>query len=479
MKITSILILFINFCVSVSAQTLKYKLEIKDKSSVKISAEFPVNVSSISMALRSVNDELPNGTADLVEDLIVKNEKGTIINYEPLNDGKWKLKEYKGDKITISYKVRLGHEKYDWGGYGGIDAVSYVTNDGIYGTGYTFFIVPDIGEELPCEVTFDLPQGWNSSTPWNAVSLNKYVTSTTDDLLNNCFMLGTHFSEKIRVGDFEVLLAHGRDLRNNNNLFKRVLEKSINQYWKIFGEARILKYLIVVNSGSFTDGDAFNNSFDQVISGEVNEDGIISWGNILAHETFHLWNGISMNSSDQVEWFKEGVTEYMSVKSLYKTGLINQPLFLKKMESFHSRYWLGRNITSRGVTIRDAGKDKGRNVFLVYGGGCLMAFLMDVEIASATNSKKGIEDLLKLMFHDFGMTGKKYTYDDIFKYMDLVAGKSISENIIKYIEEDLLFDSVPYLKKCNMGITSFAEEHYIYKISSDDSVNLLYTKLFK
>lgn len=53
------------------------------------------------------------------------------------------------------------------------------------------------------------------------------------------------------------------------------------------------------------DGEAFKSSFNQLIKGEVNRESIV---NLFAHETLHLWNGMSMVSSEQNDWLVEGFT---------------------------------------------------------------------------------------------------------------------------------------------------------------------------
>ncbi|RYY66099.1 MAG: hypothetical protein EOO13_16265, partial [Chitinophagaceae bacterium] len=360
-------ILLASLCViPVAAQNQQYTFFASGTSVVKLEAILHLKNNILKMPLRGSSTELPNGTADLIKDLSITDSKGNKINYEPVQKGRWKLSRH-ASPLTISYTVALDHQKYNWDNYGGIDAVSYVNTDGIFGTGYSFFIVPD-SMNATCNIQFEMPAGWKAATPWQQIGAAAFKTKNTDDLLNNCFFVGTHLQKTLKVGSFEVLMAVGGQLKPKAALFEQVLSASIQQYWKIFKRAEIKKYLVVLNEGNMTDGDAFNNSFDQLIKGEVNKDGMISWGNILAHETFHLWNGISMYSNEQLEWFKEGFTEYMSVKTLRKNGLINDALLLKKLESFHSRYWLASNITSRDVTLKDAGDNKSSNVFLLYGG---------------------------------------------------------------------------------------------------------------
>lgn len=468
-------LLFFFSCTLQAQQMALYEFSVTTSREVRIQATLPLKNSIILMQLRGTSDDLPNGTAEFVENLKVTDKKGKVIRVENLPEGQWRL-DTQLKQVNISYTIKLDHEKYSWDGYGGIDGVSFVNADGIFGTGYTFFIVPD-SLEVPATVKTILPNDWKFSAPWKQITSNQFQTATLDDLLNNCFLIDTHYEQKITAGDFEITMAIGGTLKNHAPLFGRILRGAIQQYWKIFQSANIKKYLVTLNAGSMTDGETFNSSFNQLIKGTINEDGIISWGNILAHETFHLWNGISMYSSQQNEWFKEGFTEYMSVKTLRRAGLIDDALLLKKIESFHTRYWIGRNITSREVTLKDAGSNKSANVFLLYGGGSLVAFMMDVEIRKATQNKKGIENLMHALYARYS-NGRTYTQKDLEKVLDEVAGKPVSLILTKLINEESTFSTETYLYDCGLGLTTFAEENYLYFIDAHNPHNTLFESMF-
>ena len=55
---------------------------------------------------------------------------------------------------------------------------------------------------------------------------------------------------------------------------------------------------------------------------------------IFAHEFFHLWNGKSMVPDDQeTEWFKEGFTNYYTLKALYHVGLLNDTAYFSVLNN--------------------------------------------------------------------------------------------------------------------------------------------------
>lgn len=59
---------------------------------------------------------------------------------------------------------------------------------------------------------------------------------------------------------------------------------------------------------------------------------LIDWGHLVAHETFHLWNGTGMEPKVQMDWFKEGFTDYFAILTMARLGLIDECLLTKKLE---------------------------------------------------------------------------------------------------------------------------------------------------
>ena len=100
----------------------------------------------------------------------------------------------------------------------------------------------------------------------------------------------------------------------------------------------------------------------------------------MAHEMFHYWNGANFLVGKNLEdlyWFSEGFTEYYASRSLVRTGVIDKALYFRKLEHYLSRYFITRKMWPiERTSFVEAGKEKGKNWLLLYGGGATMALYL-------------------------------------------------------------------------------------------------------
>ena len=94
---------------------------------------------------------LPNGQADLIEQLQVRDAKGGLVPHEDLGAGDFKLKA--GQRIRAHYFVRLDHDGHAWPA--GVEEVSYHTDEGLMITGATLFLA-DGGDSMQGPITVEM-----------------------------------------------------------------------------------------------------------------------------------------------------------------------------------------------------------------------------------------------------------------------------------------------------------------------------------
>lgn len=459
---------------STNQDTLRYSVQIsaENKRLAKVSASFRLREPLIMMFTNST-PELPDGQAKFVQDLAVTDENGKPISVTYKGDGDWNVDASTGDLVRITYSVRLDHDKYEWAG--GPDEAAYITDDGVYYAGGSLFIVPGNKVENAV-IDFAVPDAWRVSTPWQKMPGGKpnqfFAKQVGRDMLRNCVLLGTHTEEHITVGDFELRLAVGQNMGYAKQLLVDAATPLVASYLKMFGAApRATSYLVVVNKGSMNDGEAFSGSFSILTKDSITKENNAVWAHGLAHELFHLWNGISIVPEKQEEWFKEGCTDYMTIVWLRRLGLIDETMLFKKLENVSRKYLLAgllHRIMNQNAekpapvpSLRQAGENKGANRLLIYGGGALAAFMLDVQMREATGGAKGIDELLQAMHKEFGSNSKKYTMNDINRIASNLAGKDCTPFFKNYIEGTQALTIEPMLEALGLQMASFVEEMYI------------------
>jgi predicted metalloprotease with PDZ domain len=175
------------------------------------------------------------------------------------------------------------------------------------------------------------------------------------------------------------------------------------------------------------------------------------WGNYLVHELFHHWNGNMIAGNDEkqyfgtTEWFAEGATEYVANRTLVRTGMIDRDTFLRKMETNIGMYefWTWA-APFQGVSLQDAGAKtalpmpegtiaKTYNRPGVYSGGWVASFCLDTMIQTDTQGARGLDDVFRLMFTRFGLTGKQWVPQDLVQAVSATAGAEFSGFFQKYV----------------------------------------------
>ncbi len=450
-----------------------------DKRSIHVDVSFSIDEPVIFMYVQGTK-ELPDGEASFIKNLEMKQSPGSVVPLKNLGAGDWKHGAERNTRVTLSYDIELNHEKFPWPS--GIDEVLFTRDDGIFFTGDALFILPGTGLKN-IAVTMNVPAGWKISVPWKQKEGNTFVADSYRDLIINCGFIGTHHTETISVDDFSLRLAVGGTQKKSVPLFINTMTPAVRAYTRQFGGSKFTDYLIVIHDDVMSDGGAFRSSFSQVIDGEANANSVVTWGHTMLHEIFHLWNGNAIIPSTQEEWFKEGVTDYMTVKYLYTLKIFNETNFLKAMENTYRKYVLARMMErmtqTPAVSIRDAGNDKAKNRLLVYGGGALIAMMLDVELRERTNGAAGLEELLTTMYREFGVTDKRYTMEDVIRIAGGIAGADMRWFFDKYVLTAEQLDVRPYYKKMGLQLDTFVEEIYLSRVPAPSAdQKMIFNTLF-
>jgi predicted metalloprotease with PDZ domain len=324
--------------------------------------------------------------------------------------------------------------------------VAYRTGEGVMATGNTLFLVPGVKMHGPTEVTFDLPPGWQAHTPWRAAGArHSFTVPTRRDLVSNAMFFGTARAERFNAGGIDLTLVMGRPYWPQRALFMELIGRQLASYQALFGKPPLAeRYLIVINQDDSGDGGAFSGSFSQFLRGTGDRATRPIWGRVVAHELLHFWNGVAMApASDQQEWFKEGVTDYLTVMTMARNGLVDRPYLMQWLENLARGQMVARMGLGLTGTVQQAAGDKHKNWLLVYGGGSVAALAMDVELRQASGGKTGLPDVMKALYAQFGAPGQTYTLADIVRVTRDVVGHDIAPLLARIVQSEAMPDQRP------------------------------------
>ena len=437
-----------------------------DEGAKKAHVEASLNLPTNSLAMFGITPapSLPNGQADLIDNLNVTNGEGATLTVKNLGEGDYEVPS--GGPTNLTYDVRLEHEKYAWPA--GVEEVAYHTTEGLMITGSALFFAPGDRSDDPIEVEFRLPKGWKATTPWIDKGGNHFEVPSRRELVSNALFLGTATPTTLHAGGIDLTLLIGSCCRDQRELFSELLQKQLASYLQLFGAPpRSKRYLIIINAGDTGDGGAFTSSFSQFIRGTADPQSRVIWGHVMAHELLHFWNGMSLTPADShEEWFKEGVTDYLTLVTMSRNGIVDANVVRNRLENYSRRLVFARLLQGLTVNPRDAGEKKQENRLVVYAGGSLAAMAIDVEIRKATRDQKGLPDLMRELFAEFGSNGKSYGFEDLVRVGSRVAGHDLRPLLMKTVASTEDFDVNPYLSELGLRRDHFYEEQFITESAS-------------
>ncbi|MGI8638931.1 MAG: M61 family metallopeptidase, partial [Pyrinomonadaceae bacterium] len=189
--------------------------------------------------------------------------------------------------------------------------------------------------------------------------------------------------------------------------------------------------------------------------------------NLVAHEFFHLWNvkrirpdalgpfDYENENYTRNLWVAEGATAYYEAILLRRAGLLTDKEVLdtkvnliKVLQSRPGRFETSLEDASFNAWIKYYRQDENsiNNQISYYDKGELVNFLLDVEIRTASNGAKSLDDVMRYLYNEFYKKNRNYTPEDYQKTAELMAGKSLDDFFSKYVRGTTEIDYDAILK---------------------------------
>jgi predicted metalloprotease with PDZ domain len=384
-------------------------------------------------------NNFPRRWAKFISHVNVVDENNQAIKVTALEDATWELARTSDGPVRLSYQVNLDHENFKWSG--GVDGAAYSRDWGVFYTSRALFIVN--GEDSRnIKLSFTLPESWQITSPWIAVDKSKHVYAVNNftELATSMFFAGTHKEVAIQRGDFELLLAiGGDDLIAQQDEFIDLAEGVFAYYSELMGggpklsdEMTSKKSVVIINSSSTTDGEAIGNNISILIGQDGGQMSKVISRFIFAHEFFHLWNGKSFApQSDDTEWFKEGFSNYYTLKSLHHVGFLDDDTYLSLLaDFFYEKYDSDEGVGKLSMT---AGEEKHDHWGLIYAGGMFVGIAQDMMIRSESDNSKSLDDLMRNFYRRFDGNSEGYTLADIQSELSKLSHKNQQQFFDQYV----------------------------------------------
>ena len=307
----------------------------------------------------------------------------------------------------------------------------------------------------------DVPNGWKTIAALSAGSAaNSYKAASYDTLVDAPVEAG-----KFDEFEFDSGGAHMRAVVDSHGYRKGALEnalKRITAYQlQLMGGPPFKEYTFIFHIGPYSETGS-GGGMEHMNSTAIATSSLEAAISIAAHEFFHVWNvkRIRPQALEPVDftkeqytrtlWFAEGVTNSYQYYTLERTGLWSKEALLGdlaeqicELEARPARLWQSAEESSMDAWYEkyDFYNRPDRSIWY-YNKGQILGVLLDLEIRAATENRKSLDDVFRLMNEKYARQGKFYDDGaDIRSTVEEVAGTSFRSFFEKYISGT---DPVPY-----------------------------------
>lgn len=320
--------------------------------------------------------------------------------------------------------------------------------------GTSVFLKPHGHENTPCELTLLPPPGrlgWSvhTSMPLRAREQNTlstkgfsvYAVNDYDALIDHPIEMGRPQVARFRAcgAQHELVFTGvlpGLDLQRITRDIKRICEEQIRFFEPTSERAPFLdgaaKYVFL----TMVTGDSYGGLEHRAstalmaarkdlptIGQEKTSEGYQNFLGLVSHEYFHTWNvkrikpaafapyNLTKENYTELLWIFEGFTSYYDDLFLLRSGLIDQPTYLKTLGKQIATVWASPGRTKQSVAessfdawTRYYKQDENSPNALVsyYTKGSLVALALDLTIRHKTQEQRSLDDVMRLMWERFG-----------------------------------------------------------------------------
>jgi predicted metalloprotease with PDZ domain len=386
-----------------------------------------------------------------VETISASDPDGAELSVSRSRKNRWLVKCGSSKSVVVKYRLYCNEMTV---------RTNQVERDFALFNGASTFLSPVEARQQKHQVRIELPDKWKHaicSLPNVEGDKQVFIAEDFDELVDSPILCGNPNIYPFKVGEREHLLVSiGEGEIWDGAATARDLEMIVAQHHRLWGVVPYPRYIffnLLVEAGGGLEHD---NSTVMMISRWYYRDRekYVRWLGLASHEFFHTWNVRRLRPKPLVEydyenevylrslWIAEGITSYYDDVQLARCGLISQKEYLellsKQIEKLQTTP--GRNIQSLSDSSHDTwiklyrpNENSGNAQVSYYNKGAVAAFLLDVEIRSATNGKKSLDDVMRLLYERHA-DGVGYTPKEFQTLVAELSGADLSEWFSRHID---------------------------------------------
>lgn len=217
---------------------------------------------------------------------------------------------------------------------------------------------------------------------------------------------------------------------------------------------------------------------------------------VSSHELFHAWNILKIRPKELLPYdfnkaplfptgfVAEGFTTYYGDLFLARSAVFEKEWYFNELNKLFNRHFL--NFGRLNHSVVESSYDLWLDGYQpsvpnkkssIYVEGAMSSLLLDLTIRKNTNGTKSLDDVMRSLWQEYGMTGVGYTIEDIEGITSRVAGQDMTSFFQRFVygtepKEDYLAQMLNYVG-CELLVedsTNLVEQYFGIKVSSTESL---------
>lgn len=466
---------------------MNYKISYKKPDNKYLQIE--VSFSNISQKLLKVNlpawrpgrYEIQN-FAKNIRNVVCYASNGDSLTIKKTKKDIWQVRAKGHSSITIHYDFYA-----DIQNAGG----SYVEPNFLYLNPINCCMYLENQQNKACELSIDFASNNDIATGMDFKkngSISTFKANSFHDLVDSPIMISSTIQHKTYTCQgykFHIWVKGKIEIPWDKVLLD--FEKFTSEQINIFGEFPVKEYhfMLWMMSKPFYHGVEHHNSTMMTLGPDAqNFDEIyIDILGLASHELFHTWNVKKIRPKELLPYdyskenyfetcfVAEGLTTFYGDWILYRSGVFSKKQYQRELETTLKRHFETSNKSTQSLLESSFdlwldGYEKGipdRKVS-VYHKGAIAGLILHHLIQQSSNNKKGLDDLMKELWINYGKPFIGYTFKDYQNICKKFIGKKNSAYFKEIIagNQSIKKQTIPALKTLEFG----------FKEDSKDAIRL-------
>ena len=383
-----------------------------------------------------------------IQKIEFRGDDGSVLNYRKLNHSSWEVHNPNQQKILVSYTY-YAHQM-DAGN-------SWYSDEQLYLNFINCLLYVKDQLDEPCLVKLNIPDTWKIACALDHI--DGTLKASNYYHLVDCPMIASPTISEVAYKSYGVpfkIWWQGRSNLNKDQLvrdFKKFSDCQIalfnefpdNQYY-FLNQFVPYKFYHGVEHGSSTViciGPASELNSEELYNELIG---------VSSHELFHAWNIIKIRPKELMPYkfdepanfstgfVAEGFTTYYGDLMLKRSGVRPLKWYLTELSKLLTRHFhnYGRfhnSVINSSIDLWVDGYQASapHKKSSIYVEGALIALCLDLKIRLKHHQTKSLDDVMRILWSDYGKTGIGYSDQDIVKVCERVFDASLADFFTEHV----------------------------------------------